>query len=79
MTTPQDLDLLDPRLKLLCHAILGASLVPGASVAIIAGDRSYHLAYGVKSVRTDEPVRNASAAGWMASSAAALARSSQAG
>lgn len=56
MTTPQDLDLLDPRLKLLCHAILGAARVPGASVALVAGDRKYHLAYGVKSVRTNEPV-----------------------
>ena len=53
---PRSLDLLDPRLRLLCDAYLQAARVPGASIAIVAGDRSYHYAYGVKSILTGEPV-----------------------
>ena len=30
--------------------------MPGASIAIVAGDRGYHYSYGVKSLRTGEPV-----------------------
>ena len=54
MTTPRPLDLLDPRLRPLCDAILGATHVPGASVAIVARDTGYQHAYGVKTIaRTD--------------------------
>jgi CubicO group peptidase (beta-lactamase class C family) len=50
------LDLLDPRLKPQCEAILGALQVPGASVAVVVGDKPYHLAWGVKSSVSGEPV-----------------------
>ncbi len=55
------LDFLDPRLKDLCGAYLQAAGTPGASIAIVAGDRGYHLAYGVKSLRTGEPMTAATA------------------
>jgi CubicO group peptidase (beta-lactamase class C family) len=53
---PRSLDLLDPRLRPLCEAHLAASRVPGASVAVVAGDRAYHLAWGRKAITGDEPV-----------------------
>lgn len=53
---PRSFDLLDPRLKALCDAYLKDAQVPGASVAIVVGDRGYHYAYGVKSIATREPV-----------------------
>jgi len=53
---PRSLDLLDPQLRLLCDTYLQAARVPGASIAVVAGDRGYHYAYGVKSVLTGEPV-----------------------
>jgi len=53
---PGSLDLLDPRLRLLCDAYLEAAQVPGASIAVVAGDRGYHYAYGIKSTLTGEPV-----------------------
>ena len=52
----RSLDFLDPRLKALCTAYLQEAQTPGASIAIVAGDRAYHLAYGVKSLRTGEPM-----------------------
>ena len=56
MHPPRDLDLLDPRLKPLCDAILAQSRIVGASVAVVADDVAYHYAYGSKSVETGEPV-----------------------
>ena len=56
MSAPRSLDLLDPRLRPQCDAILGATHVPGASIAIVVGDKGYHLAHGVKSVADDAPV-----------------------
>jgi CubicO group peptidase (beta-lactamase class C family) len=56
MPTPLSLDLLDARLRPLCDAYLCAAQVPGASIAVVAADRGYHYAYGVKSVATREPV-----------------------
>ncbi len=56
MTMLRDLDSLDPALRGLCKATLRAARVPGASITIVAGDRGYHHAYGVKSLRTGEPV-----------------------
>ncbi|MFO1393367.1 MAG: serine hydrolase domain-containing protein [Steroidobacteraceae bacterium] len=56
MSTPLSLDLLDARLRPLCDAYLGAMQVPGASIAVVSGDRAYHYAYGVKSLATAEPV-----------------------
>ena len=53
---PRSFDLLDPRLKALCDAYLQAAQVPGASIAIVVGDRGYHYAYGLKSIATREPV-----------------------
>jgi CubicO group peptidase (beta-lactamase class C family) len=53
---PLSLDVLDPRLAPLCEAHLTALRVPGASVAVVAGDRSYHLAWGRKSVAGAEPI-----------------------
>ncbi len=50
------LDLLDPRLVALCTSALQQAQAPGASVAVVAGDRGYHHAHGVKSVVTNEPV-----------------------
>jgi CubicO group peptidase (beta-lactamase class C family) len=50
------LDLLDVRLRAACDAYLAASRTPGASIAIVSGDRGYHYAYGVKSSSTGEPV-----------------------
>ena len=50
------LDVLDARLRPLCKAVLQAAGVPGASITIVAGDRGYHHAYGVKSLRTGAPV-----------------------
>lgn len=58
---PRGLDFLDPRLKTLCEAYLQAAGTPGASIAVVAGDRSYHLAYGVKSLRSGEPMTAATA------------------
>jgi CubicO group peptidase (beta-lactamase class C family) len=58
---PRSLDFLDPRLKAICAAYLQAAGTPGASVAIVAGDRGYHHAYGVKSLRTGEPMTAATA------------------
>jgi CubicO group peptidase (beta-lactamase class C family) len=49
------LDLLDPRLKPLCEAILGATQVPGASIAVVMGDKSYHHAHGLRSVASGAP------------------------
>ena len=56
MQAPRDLDLLDPRLKPLCDAVLARSRIVGASVAVVADDVAYHYAYGSKSVETGEPV-----------------------
>jgi CubicO group peptidase (beta-lactamase class C family) len=53
---PRSMDFLDARLKPVCDAYLQPAQVPGASLAIIAGDRSYHYAYGAKSIITREPV-----------------------
>jgi CubicO group peptidase (beta-lactamase class C family) len=53
---PRSINLLDPRLKALCDAYLLAAQVPGASIAVVVGDRGYHHAYGVKSIVTREPV-----------------------
>jgi CubicO group peptidase (beta-lactamase class C family) len=53
---PRPLNQLDPRLQPLAEAILAAGKVPGASVAVVADDRTYHLAHGVKSVSGSEPV-----------------------
>jgi CubicO group peptidase (beta-lactamase class C family) len=64
MTEPgasRSIDFLDARLKTVCDAYLQAAQVPGASIAIAAGDRAYHYAYGVKSLRTGEPVTAATA------------------
>ena len=55
------LDLLDRRLGALCTTVLQQAQAPGASVAVVAGDRGYHHAYGVKSVVTNEPVTAATA------------------
>lgn len=52
--THRSLDFLDPRLKHICAAYLQAAGTPGASIAIVAGDRGYHHAYGVKSLRSGE-------------------------
>ncbi|MFN9279274.1 MAG: serine hydrolase domain-containing protein [Betaproteobacteria bacterium] len=57
----RSLDFLDPRLKALCAAYLQEAQTPGASISIVAGDRAYHLAYGVKSLRTGEPMTAATA------------------
>jgi len=56
MTPPLSLDLLDTRLKPLCDAYLGSTHTPGASIAIVMGDKGYHYGYGVKSIATKEPV-----------------------
>jgi len=59
MTAPAKLDLLDlldPRLAPQCTAILRATQVPGASVAVVAGDKGYHFAHGVRSITSNEPV-----------------------
>ncbi|MFA6442736.1 MAG: serine hydrolase domain-containing protein [Sterolibacterium sp.] len=56
MTSLLSLDLLDTRLKPLCNAYLGSAQVPGASIAVVAGDKGYHYAYGVKSIATGEQV-----------------------
>jgi len=56
MNTPAPLDLLDPRLRGQCEAILSAGQAPGASIAIVAADRAYHLACGVKSLDNGAPV-----------------------
>ena len=53
---PRPIDLLDDRLRPICDAYLGARQVPGASIAVVHGDLSYHYAYGVKSVLSAEPV-----------------------
>jgi CubicO group peptidase (beta-lactamase class C family) len=53
---PRPLDLLDVRLRPICDAYLGTRQVPGASIAIVLGDVSYHYAYGVKSTGSAEPV-----------------------
>lgn len=58
---PRSIDFLDARLKTVCDAYLQAAQVPGASIAIVAGDRAYHHAHGVKSLRTGEPVTAATA------------------
>jgi CubicO group peptidase (beta-lactamase class C family) len=58
---PRSIDFLDARLKTICDAYLQAAQVPGASIAIVAGDRAYHYAHGVKSLRTGEPVTAATA------------------
>lgn len=56
VNTPASLDLLDPRLRPLCAAILGATQVPGASVAVVMADKGYHFAYGKRFVDTPDPV-----------------------
>lgn len=59
MTRPASLDLLDPRLRPQCEAILSAGQVPGASIAIVMADQAYsgyHLAWGVKSLQSGAPV-----------------------
>lgn len=56
LSPPAPLDLLDPRLRALCDAYLGAGKVPGASVAIVAADQRYHHAHGVKHAGGTEPV-----------------------
>jgi CubicO group peptidase (beta-lactamase class C family) len=53
---PRTLDLLDPRLAPLCQAHLQAMRVPGASVAVVVADQSYHLAWGRKSITSDASV-----------------------
>jgi CubicO group peptidase (beta-lactamase class C family) len=52
----RSLDFLDPRLRALCSAYLEAAQVPGASIGIVVGDRTYHLAWGIKSLSGREPV-----------------------
>jgi CubicO group peptidase (beta-lactamase class C family) len=56
LAPPAPLDLLEPRLRALCDAYLGAGKVPGASVAIVAADQRYHHAHGVKVAGQDAPV-----------------------
>jgi CubicO group peptidase (beta-lactamase class C family) len=56
MPLPASLDLLDPRLRPICDAYLAVGKVPGASIAVVVGDRGYHYGYGVKSISTREPV-----------------------
>ncbi len=56
MNAPRSIDMLDTRLKALCDTILGATLAPGASIAILAGGTGYHYAYGIKSIGSNEPV-----------------------
>ena len=51
------LDCLDARLKPQCRALLEATQIPGAAIAVVAGGASYFHAHGVKSARTGEPVR----------------------
>ncbi len=53
---PSPLDLLDVRLRPICDVYLGTRQVPGASIAIVHGDKGYHYAYGVKSTVSVEPV-----------------------
>ncbi len=60
-STHRPLDFLDPRLKDICTAYLQAAGTPGASIAIVANDRGYHHAHGVKSLRTGEPMTAATA------------------
>ena len=55
-TWPRSIDLLDLRLHAQCDAILSAAKVPGASVAIVVGDKGYHHARGIKSIITGAPV-----------------------
>lgn len=57
----RDLDFLDPRLKPLAEVYFRDAGTPGASVAIVVGDRGYHHAHGVKSLRTGEPMTSAAA------------------
>jgi hypothetical protein len=40
---PRSRDFLDARLKPVCDAYLQAAQVPGASIAIVAGDRGHGL------------------------------------
>ncbi len=56
MTSPAPLDLLDPRLRPLCDAILREAQVPGASVSVVVADRCYQHLHGVKSITSGEPV-----------------------
>ncbi len=56
MAELRPIDLLDVRLRPLCEAILRDAQIPGASVAIVVGGRHYHLAWGVKSMLSAEPV-----------------------
>ena len=56
MAAPAPLEFLDPCLRAICDAYLGATKTPGASIAVVVGDRGYHYAYGVKSIETREPV-----------------------
>ena len=53
---PRPLDLLNVLLRPICDAYLGTRQVPGASIAVVHGDMSYHYAYGVKSTQSAEPV-----------------------
>jgi CubicO group peptidase (beta-lactamase class C family) len=53
---PASLDLLDPRLRGLCEAYFETARVPGASVALIAGDKAYHLAHGAISAGQSDAV-----------------------
>ena len=55
-TLPRSLDLLDPRLRLICDAHRQAARVPGASIAVVAGDLGYQYSYGIKSILTGERV-----------------------
>lgn len=48
---------LDPELDELASSYLRAAGVPGASIAIVLRDGSYHGSFGVKSIETSEPVR----------------------
>lgn len=51
------LNLLVPGLPAQCRALLEAGQVPGASIAVVVGDRGYHYSHGVASLASGEPVR----------------------
>jgi CubicO group peptidase (beta-lactamase class C family) len=54
--TPASLDMLDVRLRLVCDAYFSAAKVPGASIAVIAADKAYHYAYGIKALSAPQSV-----------------------
>jgi CubicO group peptidase (beta-lactamase class C family) len=56
VSSPASLDQLDPRLQPLCAAIFGATRIPGASIALVVGDKTYHAAHGLRSVEGPDPV-----------------------